>query len=142
MPADSWDGLYAAIAGAFSGGGVSWLLTYLSERKQGRLSAYRQIESHLDGLQVQGVAYWKASGMLPEAESALISRLEMLDLAVQSFCRTRKEALDSYSERMDALDEIATGGEFQTVGRRRDLTRVVRLREESQKFKDELYRHC
>jgi hypothetical protein len=140
MPADSWDGLYAAVAGAVSGGGVSWLIAHLSELKQDRLSVYRQVESHLDDLQVQGVSYWKSSGLLPEAEQALISRIEMLDLAVQSFCRTRKVELKSYAENIDTLDEIATGGGFQTAGRRRDLARVVRLRDESQKLKDALYK--
>lgn len=142
MATDSWDGLYAALAGAVSGGGVSWLISLVTEKKQSRLSAYRQVESHLDDLQVRGVAYWKSSGLLPEAEASIISRLEMLDLAVQAFCRTRKEKLDSYSKNMDILDEITTGGGFQTVGRRRDMSRVVRLREETQKFKDDLYKRC
>ena len=142
MAADSWDGVYAAVIGAFSGGGVSWLITQASEKKQGRLAAYLQIESHLDDLQVQAVAYWKACGLMPEAEAALISRLEMLDLAVQSFCRLMKKRLDSYSSNIDALDELATGGDFQTATRRRELARVVRLREESQKFKDELFGCC
>ena len=142
MGAEAWDGVYAAVVGAISGGGVSWLITHLSEKKQGRLSSYSQIESHLDSLQVQGVAYWKSSGMLPESEAALISRLEMLDLAVQSFCRVKNVNLDSYSKSLDELGEIATGGDFQTANRRRDLSRVVRLREESQRLKNSLYSSC
>ena len=121
---------------------MSWWISHISAKKQGRLSAYCQVETHLDNLQIQGIAYWSCSGLVPEAETALIARVQMMDLSVQALCRTRKVPIDTYASFTDMLDEIATGGGFQTVQRRRDLSRVVRLKEKLQYFKNELFSCC
>lgn len=120
---------FSAVVGGLAGGVTSWVISIRSERSGRRYAKFDSIELLIDDLQCLSRRYWKKAGVDSVQEDEIKNFLERLDLKIQSLIRLiGKPSVElAINDYMDRLTDEITGGNFESVKRRRDSVRVVRI---------------
>lgn len=120
---------FSAVVGGLAGSVTSWFISISSERSGRRYARFDSIELLIDDLQCVSRRYWKKAGSDSVQELEIKGVLERLDLKIQSLLRLiGKPSVEcAINEYMDKLTDEVTGGDFESVKRRRDSVRVMKI---------------
>lgn len=128
---DLLEGVVGGLSGAIMGGIASWALSAHFNRKMRSQAQIEKLESMIDSIKGLAVAYWQSAGPDKVSEGLIKSRIHELDSKLK---RLRNEGVirssnaTNASARLIELWEEATGGSFETAGRKEDLPKAAAIR--------------
>lgn len=121
----------SAIAGAISGGLISFIVAKLTETGIARKRLVDALDDAVEETVVVASAYWRTGGQDVAEERRIKSLFDRIDVklrAIQDFDHQVDTIMDLTAP-FDRLEEVVTGGLFESARRRRDVARIASLKD-------------
>lgn len=120
-----WGGLVGAVAGGAVSFGQEIILAKRRERKALGISLHDHIEIFCG----RAAAYWQTEGQNQVLELLIIGDLERLRRRIDRYLvASNRQMSGSAKTTLKQLQNLTTGGSFQTAGRVRDLEKLEQIR--------------
>lgn len=140
---DPWNNAtVAALVGTLVSAVTSLIVSICVTRDAAKQTRRESLASRalevLEDLECEAHAYWRSSGQNPATEQRIKGLYDRLVVRVDAALCHRQSELGMANGLLDTLFDAATGGSFEQASRRRDLARVVQVRQVSGQLRGKL----